>query len=115
MRKIPGALTKAAIFVHADPVVAAVVGTVEPAFLGFNHGIDAVGVRAGNRDSDAAHDPRGEAVSIQLRPGAAAIGGLEKAAAGTSAAQAPGCAVNLPQGSEKRAGIVGIKDDVYGA
>ena len=115
MGEIPGALAKTAILVHAHPVFAAVVGTVEPAFLGFNHGVDAVGVRARNRDADAAHDPRRETVSFQPRPGAAAVGGFEKTAAGTAAVQAPGRAVDLPQGGKQRVGITGIENHVDGA
>src|SRR5437879_12314692 len=63
--EIPGALAKTAILVHAHPVFAAVVGTVEPAFLGFNHGVDAVGVCARDRDADISNDRADAPLSFQ--------------------------------------------------
>jgi hypothetical protein len=53
-------------------MVTAIVGGVESAFFGFNHGIDAVGIGAGHRDAE-------------MFPGCAAIRGAVQAATRSAA------------------------------
>ena len=43
--EVPRALAQPPVFIHADPVFSAVIGTVEPAFFRFHHGVNLVGVR----------------------------------------------------------------------
>src|SRR3974390_3036248 len=51
---VPGALGIALVVVHATPGVASIVGAIEAAFFRLDHGVHAVGVRAGDRNADAA-------------------------------------------------------------
>ncbi len=53
VRVIPGALPKAVVVVHVRPLLAAILGAVEAALLGFDQRRDAVGVGPGHRCTDA--------------------------------------------------------------
>src|SRR5205807_6649354 len=97
------------------PVFAAIVGAVQAAFFGFNQGITAIGVCAGDRDANASHDSPGQAVTFKALPCGPAIGGFVETAARPAAIEAPGSAIDLPQGSKERVGVVRIKNYVDSA
>ena len=96
LRKIPGPLAQAPVVIDPRPVVSSVVRAIETAILGLDHGVDAIGIRAGDGDIHAAQDPRGQPVSVELDPGHPAIGRTIESAARTAAGQAPGRALHLP-------------------
>ena len=115
MSEIPGTLREPLVFVHPGPSVAAIIGTIEPAFFRFDERINTVGVAARDRDASPSENSRGQAFPIQVFPGVAAIDGLVKSATGTTAGEAPWRARTLPESGEEHIGIVRIEGQVNGA
>src|SRR5215472_8961683 len=68
VREIPGALAEAVVVADKRPIRAAVIATVEPAFLGFDERINDVRVGARNRHANAAERPFGNAISFDALP-----------------------------------------------
>src|ERR1700749_2327857 len=101
MSEIPGALGQALIVVDFRPGIAAIVGTEKSPVLGFDQGVNTVGVGTGNGDADASHDFRGRAVPLELLPCAAAIHRAPQAAAWAAAFQTPRGALGLVHGGEE--------------
>ena len=64
VRVIPGALAKTMIVGHEMPRIAAVVGAIDSALLGFDHRPHAIGIRARNRDADAPENSFGQTVRL---------------------------------------------------
>ncbi len=58
VREIPGALREAMIGIDEMPVFAGILAAIDAAFFGFDDGIDAIAVGAGNGDTDAAKNAR---------------------------------------------------------
>ena len=69
------------LVVHHRPVIAAVIGPVDRILLGFDDHVDALRIGRGHRDTDAPEDSAGQAVSFQVLPVRAAVGGLVHPAA----------------------------------
>src|SRR5437763_11201380 len=104
MAVIPEALLNVAAGVDALPFAAAIVGAVEAALVGFNQGIDAVGV-GGYGNANAAIGALRQAVFFEAFPGGSGVIGAIEATTGAAAAERPGCTAGLPKGGEENVGI----------
>ena len=72
-RVVKGALADVAVLVDQLPGGAGVVGDEQAAVFGFDHGVDAVGIGAGDRHADLADDalrasPGLRVISVQWSP-----------------------------------------------
>ena len=81
--------------IHQLPLVAAVIGAIEAAILGFNERVDAVGIRS-HCDADAAVRLLRKALAFHFFPRCAIVVGAVDSAAWTTAGQGPGLASSLP-------------------
>ena len=110
------ALPEAAGRVHQRPARAGIVGRVEAAVLVLDQRVDAIRVRARDGDADPADDAGRQTLGAgDLRPGLAAVGGLEQPAARAAARHLVLDPVRLPQRRVHHAGVAPIDDDVHGA
>ncbi len=89
VHEIPGPLPQTVIFVDQPPVLAGIVGDIETALLGFDQGVDALGIGPDGQP-DSAQNPFGQAVAAQRPPGLALVGGFVDVAARAAAGQIPG-------------------------
>jgi hypothetical protein len=113
---VEGALANVALVVDQLPVGAAVIGDVQAALFVFDHGVDPIGIAAGDRHADLADDTRGQSgIARDLGPIVAPVGRFEEPAARSAASEAPGSAIDVPYGGEEDAGIVGVDDEVDGS
>ena len=110
--EIPCTLAVAIIVVHARPRVARIVGAKQPAFLGLDERIHAIGVRSRNRNSDASQVAFWQAIALQVLPRQAAIDRFVQAAARSAAVEIPRLAAYLPQRRVHHTGIPGIEDNI---
>ena len=76
--EVPGALAITLIVVDARPGIAGVVGAIEAALLRFDQRVDAIGVRARNRNADASQLAFGQAMAFQMFPGESAVGRFDR-------------------------------------
>src|SRR5262249_34573776 len=110
-----------AMGVDTGPFVAAVVGTIEPAFFGFDEDIDAPAVAGRDGDGAAAPDAARQTIVVipfrirgtEFLPRVAAIVRAVQAAA--AAGQTPRRPPGLPQTRKENARVRRIKTDVDGA
>ena len=115
-RVVESALAHGAVFVDQLPVSAGVIGDVQAALVVFDHGVDTVGIAAGDGHADLADDSRGQAgIARDLSPVIARVGGFEEAATRSAAGQSPGGAIDVPDGGEKDVGVVRVQDQIDGA
>src|SRR5579862_6810644 len=94
------------------PGVAAIVGAINPALVGFDDSPNAIWICAGDGDADTAENAFGQPVAFEFFPGCAAIDGAVETATWAAAIETPGSAPSLPQGGEKNVRVGGIEDDV---
>src|SRR5580700_10617061 len=73
--EIPCPLPETAIIVHAGPMISAVVGSVKAAGLSFDQGIDSIGIKTRNGNSDPSKDPVWQPIPFEALPGLATING----------------------------------------
>src|SRR6267378_4537490 len=117
MGEIPGALAEAVVVGDERPVLAAVIGPIEPAFFRFDERVDDIRIGAGNGNADAAQRALGDAIAFDALPGGAvveienffpvlaAVAGAKDAAFGVRA-------VGMAQGGDEcDIGIRGMNDD----
>ena len=125
-RVVKRALGHGVVAVDHAPTFAAVVAAPENALVvfqlfefavgvGFDQCIDPVRVRRGHRQADFPPRRLGKPLSLELRPGFAAVARSVKPAAGPAAGPAPGVDDHLPHPGEEDAGVVRVHDDVGGA
>src|ERR1700740_1961642 len=103
--KIPGPLAEPSVIVDWPPVRAAVIGAVQTALRRLDHRVDAIGVRAGNRDVDAPENTRGQSVARQPGPAHATVGGTIQTAAGAAAREIPRLPPYLPERGIDNSGV----------
>src|SRR4029077_5383547 len=113
--EIPGPLSEPSVVVHAPPMRAAVIRTVKTPLRRLDHRVDALGVRAGNRDMDAPENARRQAIAGQLAPAHASVGGTIQPTAWTTTGELPGLPSCLPQRGIDNFRVVRIEADVDGA
>src|SRR5277367_1832103 len=107
--EIPRALRETVIWIEELPGIARVVATVDAAFFRFDDGVNAIAVRAGNRNANAAQDARGQSMAFESLPGRAVVAGLIKAAARPAAHRGPRIALRFVERGVQNVGIGGIK------
>ena len=116
-RVVERALAHVAVVVRHLPRRAGIVADVEAAgrFV-LDERVDAIAVGARDRDADLAPQARRKAGILgDLRPGVAAVGGLEEAAARAAARHAPRRAAGFPQRREDHVGVLRIDRQVHAA
>ena len=89
-----------------------IIGTVKTAFLRLDDRINAVGIGAGNRDTDLAQDSLRETVTLQMFPRNAIVFRSVESTSWTAAGKKPRLPSGLPQGCENNVRIVGIKNNI---
>ena len=116
MGVVEGALADVPAVVDQRPGRSRIIGTEQPAVLGFDDRVDAIGVGARNRHADLAdHRGRQARTTADLGPGLAAVGRLEETAAGTSAGHRVLDPERFPQSREHDVRVVRIDRDVDAA
>src|SRR5690349_14182417 len=103
--KIPGALREAMGGINKLPGVATIFTAVDAALFGFDDGVDAIGVGAGNGNADAAKNAGRQAVAFETLPGGSVVAGFVEAAAGAAADGGPGIALGFVERSKKNVWI----------
>ena len=128
-REVPRPLADLAVVGRQLPCFAAVVGAVQPALFGLDHGVDALRVGRGDRRRRPCPTGRaagrcpcrrrffaaGRASGPELLPGVAAVAGDVQAAAWSAADQVPRLAAGLPHAGEEDARVVRVDGHVRGA
>ena len=115
-RIVKRALAQTAVFAGHLPGGAAVIGNEDAAIFVFHNGVDALPIRARDRNADLADDARGQSrIARNFRPVVAAIGGLEEAACRSAARQTPRRAIRIPDGREEHVRVGRIERQVHGA
>ena len=117
--EVVAAAVDALLVIHAAPVLAGIVGAVQPAVVavGLHQRVHAAGIARRNSDADAAESlcERGEPAG-KRRPGIAAIGGLEQPAIRPGElAVLPRTLLRLPQYGINLARIARIERQVHRA
>src|SRR3984893_10595235 len=112
VRVVPGTLPEAVIGIDPRPAAATVIGAEDSALLRLAGGIDEVGNRAGDGNTDAPERPVGQAVVFDELPGEAPVGRSIETRSGAAAREAPRFAAHLPQRSEQGIRVAGIEDNI---
>ena len=110
--EIPGALTKPAIVIRARPMLPGIIRAVEPAFLGFDDCIDAIGIGSRNRDADFAQDSARKTIALETFLRHAVIFRTVKSAARAAAGEKPWLPSRLPKRREHDVRIMRIENNV---
>ena len=112
LAEIPGTLTKTEVVIDLRPVIAAVVGLKDAAFLRLDDRVNAIGIGARNGHADAPENALRQTVSLQMLPGVAAIGRAIKPAPFTAAGEKPRLPPHLPERGEQSVRIMRVENDV---
>src|SRR6516165_1757614 len=100
------------IVADQSPIRAAVVATVEPAFLGYDERINDIGIGSRNGYADPAERPLGHAIAFDALPCCAIVARTVDTTLVAAAVERPRSAGAFPHRSKKNVGIVGIEDHV---
>src|SRR5208282_5561149 len=109
---IPRPLEEVSVAVQQCPVVAAVIGTVQPALFRLDQRVHPVGLAARNRYADSSENSRRQAVALQPLPRRPSVLRTVQPAARSAIRQSPRRAVRLPHRREHDVRIRGIKCQV---
>src|SRR5882762_3838348 len=115
MGEIPGALAEAVVVGDERPVLAAVIGPIEPAFFRFDERVDDIRIGAGNGNADAAQRALGDAIAFDALPSGTVVIRTEEPILGAAAIERPGSAVALPHGRKEDVRIARIENEVNAA
>ena len=109
--EVPAAAPDAAVAGHALPIVAAVVGAIESAFLGVDDQVNATRIAGREGDAHAPDAFAGQSMTSDLLPVLARIFGAIETAAGTlrRCINAPGRSPRLQECGEDCLGIAGLE------
>src|SRR6266852_463022 len=100
------------VVIHHLPGLAVVVRAIQGIFLGFDHGVNAVGIRSRNRHSDSPESAARKTLPLDVFPRVSAVARFVKPAAGSPADHRVGGAADLIHRREENVGIVGIKNKI---
>ena len=110
--EIPGALRKAMIRIDQLPALAGILAAVDAALFRFDNRVNAVAIRAGNRNANAPKNSARQPLTIQPLPGGAIVAGFIQPAPRPAAGQAPWRALRLPERREQNVRIIRIEHQI---
>ena len=115
-RVVEGSLPEIPVGAHEPPALPRIIRNENPAVVGFDDGVDAVGIGPGDRDAHLPPEALGEArAGREVGPRFPAVGGLEEAASGPSGMEEPGTAEDFPEARVEGVGVARIHDQVHGS